>query len=614
MFRRRLSIISVCAVSLSSLGFGWSAAPVSAASRAFYVDCVAGSDTAVGNNTAVAWKSITRANQAVLSPGDSLLFKRGCAWSGQALRATWSGTAAAPIIISTYGIDVAKPRLAEAGIVVTGKYLTVDGFQVGFKPVKLDPCGQPLGQYYALVITQGGSHNIITNNLLTQATAGIHISKTAGDYNTIVSNALVGNNVMQEPFDGSGDLGAWGMLVRRSHNNISYNTFRDNRAVCLKGKYYSSNSVEIYEGDFNSIHHNVAENDRVFSELGGSATDKSTDNTYEFNLATSNLGGSRFITTRGAGDTSYGPVMRTIVARNTIYFTGAGSQGLVCSSGCSATILSAKYNIIDVVEKTIYFDKTMGQISNILWSHGSSVKIEDGARNMRTIPPGVTPEAIVANPGFVDPSNGDFRLAPSSPGIDKGGPTNYTTDLQGSPASNGAPDIGAHENGRSVSPIGNGGNVEAAPSASALANTGFEADANDDLRPDSWTSLAPFTTSSEQVHDGVTAGRHFATDNSSYIVKQNVSGLSGGNSYQFGGWVNIGPTTDTFSFKLQVQWRGPTGTIATTTVKNYSSATSGWDEVVSTVAAPAGATNAQIMMNVSSLNASIDVDDFYFGT
>ena len=395
---------------------------------------------------------------------------------------------------------------------------------------------------------------------------------------------------------------AWGMLVRGSHNDISYNTFRDNRAVCLKGKYYSSNSVEIYEGDFNSVHHNIAENDRVFSELGGSETNKSTDNTFEFNLADSSVPGARFITTRGSGDTAFGPVMRTLVTRNTIYFTGAGSQGLVCSLGCKASILTASYNIIDVVEKTIYFDATMGAVNNILWAHGLAVKIEDGARNMRTIPPGVTPATIVADPGFVDPANGDFRLLASSPGIDKGGATNYTTDLLGNPASNGGPDIGAHEY------------TPPPPPSSDLANSSFEADVDGDTRPDSWTSLAAFTMGSQLVHTGVNAGRHFAIDNSSYIVKQNVSGVTGGNSYQFGGWVNIDPTTDIFTFKLQVQWRGASGTIATTTVKTYTTATSGWDEVASTLAAPAGTTNAQVIMNVGSLNTSIVVDEFSFGS
>jgi hypothetical protein len=597
------------AAGMALVGVVISTSPVSAASRNFYVDCVAGSDTAAGTTETGAWRTVTRANKAVLTAGDSLLFKRGCVWTGQGLKASWIGSAALPITISSYGSEVSKPRMEGAGIAVTGQYQIIDGFEVGFKPVKLDPCGQPLGQYYALVITQGGAHDVITNNLLTTATAGIHISKTAGGYNTVTKNTLAGNNVMQEPFDGSGDLGAWGMLVRGSNNDISYNTFRDNRAVCNKGKYLASNSVEIYEGDANKIHHNVSINDRVFSELGGSATNKASDNNYEFNLASSNVAGARFITTRGVGDITYGPVLRTIADRNTIFFTGAGSQGLVCSLGCNPDIFTARYNIIDVVEKTIYFDKTMGLTNNILWSHGLAVKIEDGARNMRTIPPGVTPQAIVADPGFVNAAAGDFSLLSSSPGIGKGGPTGSTTDLLQNPASNGPPDIGAYEYVAAPPPP-----PPPPPNPTVLANSDFELDVNADSRPDSWTNLAAFTQTNQLFHSGGNAGRHLAADNSSYVIKQNVSGLSGGVSYHFGGWVNIPPTTDAFTFKVQVQWRGASGTLATSTVKVYAAATSGWDEAAATLVAPAGTTNAQILMNVASLNTSFIVDDFSFSS
>ncbi|MEY2445338.1 MAG: hypothetical protein QOE00_1918 [Ilumatobacteraceae bacterium] len=609
MFRFRELVLSMAIVGVSTLTVAANAQPAFAAGRTNYVDCVTGNDTYSGSSPTTAWATVTRANKATMAPGDSLLFKRGCVWTGKGLNATWIGTAQAPITISTYGTDPHMPRIADAGgygILVSGQYEVIDGFEVGFKPVKLDPCGQPLGNYYALVITQGGAHDTIANNLLTTATVGLHISKTAGGYNTITRNTLAGNNVMEEPFDGAGDLGAWGMLVRGSNNEISYNTFRDNRAVCLKSKYLASNSVEIYEGDNNNIHHNTSTNDRVFSELGGSATNKATNNNYSFNLDSSNVAGARFITTRGADDTTYGPVLGTVADRNTIFFTGAGSQGLVCSLGCNPDIFTARYNIIDVVEKTIYFDKTMGLINNLLWSHGLAVKIEDGAKNMRTMPLGTTPETIVADPRFVDPANGDFRLLATSPGIDKGGLTGYTTDLQGNPASNGAPDIGAYEDTAATPP-------PPPPVPTLLANSGFEADVNGDSRPDSWTSNASFTVANAPVHDGSTAGQHVATDNSSYVTKQSVSGLTGGTSYHFGGWVNIPTTTDAFTFKLQVQWRGPAGTIATTTVKSYTAATNGWDEVATTVAAPAGTTSAQIMMNVGSLNASIIVDELTFG-
>jgi parallel beta-helix repeat protein len=417
----------------------------SAAPRVFYVDCAAGNDAAAGSSPSTAWKSVARANKATLSAGDSLLFKRGCTWSGTALAATWAGTSATPVTIATYGGSTAAARIANASIKVTGQYQIIDGFLVTFKPVATAPCGQPLGQYYALVITQGGAHNTIRNNTLTQATAGIHISKTSGGFNTITGNTISGNNVMQTPFDGKGDLGAWGILVRGSDNDISYNTFRDNKAVCKPGTYVSSNSVEIYEGDRNRIHHNRSYNDRVFSELGSSATNKAEDNSYAFNLHTSSTPGARFITTRGGKDATYGPVRRTTADRNTINYTGAGSQGIVCSLGCTGDILTARYNIINVVEKTIYYDGSMGQAANVLWANGAPVKIEDGAKNMRTVAAGSYPSFVVGDPGFVNPANENLRLRVGSIAINIGGKTAYTTDLEGNTATNGPADVGAYE-------------------------------------------------------------------------------------------------------------------------------------------------------------------------
>jgi len=90
--------------------------------RTFYVDCANGADGASGASESAAWKTVGRANDAALNPGDSLLFKRGCTWTGTALDAGWNGTADAPITIATYGSDATRPRIADAGIIVTGDY------------------------------------------------------------------------------------------------------------------------------------------------------------------------------------------------------------------------------------------------------------------------------------------------------------------------------------------------------------------------------------------------------------------------------------------------------------------------------------------------------------
>ena len=65
-------------------------------------------------------------------------------------------------------------------------------------------------------------------------------------------------------------------------------------------------------------------------------------------------------------------------------------------------------------------------------------------------------------------------------------------------------------------------------SGNLLQNPGFELDANTDNKPDSWTSNAKFTRSSDLVHGGSFSGKHFDTTNSNYTIKQTVNNLSAG--------------------------------------------------------------------------------------
>jgi hypothetical protein len=148
--------------------------------------------------------------------------------------------------------------------------------------------------------------------------------------------------------------------------------------------------------------------------------------------------------------------------------------------------------------------------------------------------------------------------------------------------------------------------------SSLLENGGFEWDTDNNGRPDSWSGSSKFVRGAEQFHRGGYAGKHAATDNSGYTISQTVTGLSAGVSYSVSGWVNIPATPDTFSFTIQVLWRDSSNTtLRTDLIKSYGSATGGvWDQATATVTAPIGATNAQVQMVITSLNAIIYVDDF----
>jgi len=79
------------------------ARPAFAANTTYYVDCSGGNDSNNGTSTSTAWQTVTRANQQTYGPGDQILFKRGCTWSGVGFKPVGNGSVSAPVIVADYG-------------------------------------------------------------------------------------------------------------------------------------------------------------------------------------------------------------------------------------------------------------------------------------------------------------------------------------------------------------------------------------------------------------------------------------------------------------------------------------------------------------------------------
>lgn len=436
-----------------ALALGLLAAPVAmlathpstaqAAGTTYYVHCSAGNDANAGTTQSTAWRSVARANKAPLKPGDSLLFARGCTWTGTRLNAAWNGTASAPITIGAYGSGN-RPVFQDAGfanVQISGSYQFVQDLFSTFHPTNVTACGQPLGTYYGFVFNNGGNHNTLRGSQATHGTAGVHLGPQSG-WNRVISNTFSANNVLQTfGANPAADLGAWGILIRSDNNEIGYNTTWANNAVCQNQGYpLMSNSVEIYEGSYNNIHHNRSFGERFFSELGSSATKKATGNLFAYNLFQTNMADSRFIVTRGAGDATYGPVWNTRVLYNTAYQTGVGSQALVCILGCSDQVLTARANVLWAEQKVLYADKPFAFSDSVVWNSAGKPYLQ--VPSTQTMP-GITR----ADPMFTDRSAGNFSLRAGSPAIDRGNTQPpFNRDLAGNPVPSGAgPDQGGYE-------------------------------------------------------------------------------------------------------------------------------------------------------------------------
>lgn len=102
--------------------------------RNYYVDSSAGNDGNNGVTPQTAWKSLARASQTNLQPGDSLLLARGAWWEDR-LDISASGRLGQPITITAYG-QGEKPRIAApdssmwAVRILNSDYLTLSSLDI----------------------------------------------------------------------------------------------------------------------------------------------------------------------------------------------------------------------------------------------------------------------------------------------------------------------------------------------------------------------------------------------------------------------------------------------------------------------------------------------------
>lgn len=426
----------------------------------YFVDCLSGNDTNNGSSEATAWRTISRANNASLQAGDGILLKKGCVFSGQSLIAGWTGTAASNVLVGSYGtgeMPILESNVHGTSIVrITGDYITIDGLHARAIPPSRDAqcLDNPEGFILGFAAEAGAQYNTIQNSRATGAWAGIDLKK-GSSFNKVLRNTLVDNNMMS-PNDGggqgvpggSGDAGAFGVAVHSSNNEIAYNTISGSNA-CSHDYYWDGGAVEIYGDDgysasSNVIHHNIASQSDVFSELGKASTGTANDNVFAYNKFTSTLTDSIFLNTRGTGS-SYGPIYRTKAYNNSVYLSGTydaarnkGPQGIVCS-GCAPDILTLKNNILWANWKAAYASAPFTESNNIYWKTGGSPLVQGFT---------MSSTSMAQDPRYVSPSSGDLHLQSGSPANNAGSAESisagFTIDLGGTTVNN-PPEIGGYE-------------------------------------------------------------------------------------------------------------------------------------------------------------------------
>lgn len=412
----------------------------------YYVDCTDGDDRGDGRTQQSAWRTVAKANQAQLLPGDRLRFRRGCSWEGP-LVANWTGTVTNAVVIGAYGTG-ALPKLenrASSSVQIGGRYQILENLHATMtSPPNPDPnCNnQPVGWRAGFAFQAASAHNIVQNSIATKQAIGIFFHGDSHD-NKALHNTITGNNVVWQ-LEPQRTLGAMGVLLQGDSQEVAYNYLADNQSICTYTGVIESNSIELYAATNARIHHNQSFGDRVFSEMGSSPKVQAANNIYAYNLHVTSLSapsyGARFIVTRG-WDHPHGPVLATMVVNNTLYLTGDGSKGVACER-CGPDILTLENNVMWVNREPFSSDGPFTERNNIFWSGGAPTLL-----NLYGF--ALSETSRIAAPRFVDAANHNFMLHAESPAINGGTRAavniGYDYDLAQTSTAFDATDIGAFE-------------------------------------------------------------------------------------------------------------------------------------------------------------------------
>jgi hypothetical protein len=387
--------------------------PASGPGTVYYVSD-AGDDSNAGTSVEAPWKSISKINDTVLKPGDTVSLRRGDIWNG-GIVVDESGTARAAITVNSYGSgSLPMIVVGQTGscVRVNGDFVTVDG-------VRAEGCGYSGFSVY-------GDRNVVRNAEAVNNAAGIQVGN-GSDFGTYTNNTLAGNNILNVNTPGVGcgtpgavycndDSGAFGVLINGNDNEFSGNMITGSTATSNDFSHDGA-AFEIFNGSRNKIHHNVSVDNNVFSEIGRS-NGTADGNIFSYNLIRASCGvecsQATGLIARGP-TSSFGPTNDTVFEHNTVWLDGAESKAVVCHASCpSSTVIRA--NIL--VAK-----------SNSLWMDGSGWTEE---QNVLNGPTNVSPDASssTAPARFVDAPT-DLHLSAGSPAIDRAGPGPAGLDLSG---------------------------------------------------------------------------------------------------------------------------------------------------------------------------------------
>jgi hypothetical protein len=154
------------------------------------------------------------------------------------------------------------------------------------------------------------------------------------------------------------------------------------------------------------------------------------------------------------------------------------------------------------------------------------------------------------------------------------------------------------------------------PGGVAFVNGSFETGAGTGTLPASWTVPNQYNSlvsrANSEAHEGSYSLKFASNGSQSFAVYQDVP-VTGGKAYRVTGWVKVPSSNGLFNLALRsvalTTWGGQISNSTQTIGTPVSTTTDEWVKVEGTVSAPASATKLRIQLTVTSLRATVLVDD-----
>lgn len=254
----------------------------------YYVDPSSTSATANGSIN-YPWKTITQVNSgtALLSPGDTVFFKRGQVYSGR-LTINRSGSSAAPIVYTNYGTgELPEFNNAVSDIIniYNKQYIVIDGFKIIDRSISETDHTVQAKISYAINV-ENSPYCTIKNCDISRVGVGISVTGSS-NYTNIIGNYMHNMRMVRNTptsVNPDDDYGANPMVIGTSNNIISKNRFEE--CWALSYDYgYDGGAVEFFGANMNNnkVIYNTAINCNGFIEIGSHVNGIAENNIIAYN-------------------------------------------------------------------------------------------------------------------------------------------------------------------------------------------------------------------------------------------------------------------------------------------------------------------------------------------